>query len=181
MNFKKNISKIIFVISAVLFMLAVVIFFFTYSEIQKNSEKLNAYNTEWNTMAGQKSGVYSLSHLLDDISKEKEEIDGRFASESDVVVFLDTLELLAPKTGVKMEVGSVSSKGENTRLQIGLKAMGSFSSVYKFLTLLENSPYELDFLSVDIHKTQISSSGDKKTKEPTWEGIFKIQLLSYIP
>jgi hypothetical protein len=44
--------------------------------------------------------------------------------------------------------------------------------------LLENSPYELDFLSVDFHK----SSGDTKNKKDArWEAVFKMQLLSFIP
>ena len=35
---------------------------------------------------------------------------------------------------------------------MAIKASGSFEALYKFLTLLENSPYELDFISMDIQK-----------------------------
>jgi hypothetical protein len=56
---------------------------------------------------------------------------------------------------------------------------GSFEAIYKFLNLLENSPYELDFLSMDMHKMapDVVVKGAQNLK---WEAVFKIKLLTFV-
>lgn len=175
---KKNISKIIFSASVASFIIFGVLFFVLYQKVGENMRKVEDSAAEWNSVVGKQGNTFSLNRMIEELSKNKELIDGHFADNSDIVSFLDTLESLAPKTGVKLEVDSVNSKEDNTKLQVGLKALGSFSSVYRFLLLLENSPYELDFLSVDFHKVQNINVDNKKIKESIWEGVFKIQLIS---
>lgn len=175
---KKNISKIIFSTSVAASILFGVLFFVLYQKVGENMKKVEDSTVGWGSVTGKQSNALPLNRLIEELSKDKQLIDGHFADNSDIVTFLDTLESLAPKTGVKLEVDSVNSKENNTKLQIGLKASGGFSSVYRFLLLLENSPYELDFLSVDFHKIQNINIDNKKSKESIWEGIFKIQLIS---
>jgi hypothetical protein len=66
-------------------------------------------------------------------------------------------------------------------LLVGVKVAGVFEAVYKFLTLLENSPYEIEFLSMDIHKTLVTDVAGKSVGGSTWEAILKIRLLTFIP
>jgi len=120
---------------------------------------------KWSEEAGRRNETNSLNVLLEKVAPSMAILQTHFAKSSDVVPFLDTIEKLAPKVGATAAVDSVIASSDNTGLVVGLKASGSFEAVYKFLTLLENSPYELDFISMDIQKV------DKK-----WEAVFKIQL-----
>ena len=93
--------------------------------------------------------------------------------------FLDTIEGLAPRAGVEAEVTSVDPPGDSAGLRIGIKASGTFTGVYKFLTLLENSPYELEFIGVDI-KRETKTDANKSVAIPKWNAVFKIKLLSFV-
>jgi len=78
-------------------------------------------------------------------------LETHFIKSSDVVPFLNTIEALGPAVGASAEIDSVDTSPDGASLIVELQASGSFGAVYKFLTLLENSPYELNFLSMDIH------------------------------
>ncbi|MEI8175115.1 MAG: hypothetical protein WCG28_04155, partial [bacterium] len=101
-----------------------------------------------------------------------------FAQSSNIVPFLDIIEGLATKVGTKAEVTSVDPLGDNAGLSVGMKASGSFSSVYKFITLLENSPYELEFVSMNIQKG-IEADAKGNVSE-VWNAIFRLKLLSFM-
>jgi len=71
---------------------------------------------------------------------------------------------LAPKAGTVAQIDLVNTLPNNAGLIVGMKVSGSFQAIYKFLTLLENSPYELDFLSMDMHKLTIEEVPSKNAK-----------------
>ncbi|KKS24035.1 MAG: hypothetical protein UU82_C0013G0003 [Candidatus Nomurabacteria bacterium GW2011_GWC2_41_8] len=119
--------------------------------------------------------------MLQKIADSRILLETHFAKSSDVVPFLDTIEKLALEVGTKAEVNSVDILTDNTGLIVGLKASGSFEAIYKFLTLLENSPYELDFPSIDMHKLAVSGVSDENIQNLKWEATFRIQLLSFVP
>jgi hypothetical protein len=101
-----------------------------------------------------------------------------------VVPFLDTIGQLASLSGAKLEIDSVDIETTSPGLVAGLKVSGSFAEVYKFLTLLENSPYEIDFLSMDLHSLSMAGADSpplKNIKDSSWEANFEIQLLSFTP
>ena len=110
-------------------------------------------------------------------------LQSHFAESSNVVSFLDAIQNLAPSVGATAQIDSVDTGTNNSYFVVELEASGSFESVYKFLTLLENSPYELDFLSMDIHNANETNTpaNIKSSKLPTWNANFKIQLLSFVP
>jgi hypothetical protein len=87
---------------------------------------------------------------------------------SNIVPLLDAIEQLALRVKAKSEITSVDFSKDNNSLLLGIKASGSFVPIYKFLMLLENFPYELEFSSVDIKKT-----------DTQWEAVFKIKILSF--
>ena len=98
--------------------------------------------------------------------------------------FLDTVEGLAPKAGVKAEVTSVDVLSNSNGLVVGMKASGTFNGLYKFLILLENSPYELEFISMNMQSetvVTVSNTEDKNALVPKWNTAFKIKLLSFLP
>jgi len=78
--------------------------------------------------------------------------------------------------GVKAKINSVDVATANSGLIVGLEVSGNFQEIYKFLTLLENSPYEIDF----FHGCTCAWDGRKcqSFQNPDWEAIFRIQLLA---
>ncbi|MFZ3011551.1 MAG: hypothetical protein WA060_00940 [Minisyncoccia bacterium] len=178
---KKNLQKILLGVSIILFVIFSLAFVFLFKKINDNYKETNQNTIAWMEEERKREDIVSLGQSLQEIIDDKTLLETHFAKSSDVVPFLDNIEKLAPKAGVQIEVDSVNIKNNNTGLVVGLKASGSFGAIYKFLTLLENSPYQLDFTSMHISKVQTGDTPGKNTKDSRWEGIFKIQLLSFIP
>ena len=179
---KNNLQKILLVASLTLFVILGLASVFLYKKINDNNQKADQNTVAWMEGERRRADIMSLDRSFQEITDDKILLEAHFAKSSDVVPFLDTLEKLAPKAGVKTEVDSVSVKDKDAGLVVGMKASGSFTAIYKFIMLLENSPYELHFLSMDIHKLlQGSVSVGKDAKDSKWEAVFKIQLLSFIP
>ncbi len=156
-------------------------FFFLYQQIDNSKILSEQMQQEWQLEALKRSQIQSLDRLINSTEAERILLDSHFAKSSNVVPLLDTIQKLATAVGAQSEVVSVDlSKDKTGGLVFGVKATGSFGAVYKFLTLLENSPYELDFISVDIKNTTPQSIVDKKVTASEWEGDFRIKLLSFI-
>ncbi len=186
---KNNFKKIPFILAILLFVACSLIFFFIYSEINTNNEKANLSNADLDAAIAERNRIKLLNNSIKSIKDDSALLDTHFAKSSDVVPFLDTIERLAPQVGAKAETTSVDVTKDNTALIVKMNVTGSFKSIYKFINLLENSPYELEFTSVDIQKdvsteapTDLSFPAQPKvTRESKWLAIFGIKLLTFIP
>lgn len=179
---KKNLQKIPLILSTTLFIFGCFVFVFLLKQTNDNNQKAKDGASAWQEEVSRREEITSLNYSLDQNTNDITLLENHFANGSDVVPFLDTIENLAPLSGTKVKISSVDAGAIKSGLVIGLKVSGSFENVYKFLTLLENSPYELNFLSVDIHTLPAASDTSlKNIKSSNWEGLFKIQLLSFIP
>lgn len=177
---KNNFQKVPLFLSAIFFIFFCFAFVFLYREINNNNQKAEQDTINWQTEARRRDNIASLDRSLQKIANDKALLETHFAKSSDIVPFLDTIEKLAPEAGALAEIDSVDTLADNTGLMVGLKASGNFEAIYKFLTLLENSSYELDFLSMDMHKLATGTVPDKSVKNLKWEAVFKIQLLSFV-
>ena len=177
----KKFKKMPLIFSIAFLALSFFAFFFLYKEINNNKKISEKAQTEWQAEASRRDGIKLLERSVKDISKERTLLESHFAESSDIVPFLDTIERLAFSARAKSEVISVDILKDNTvGLLIGLKASGSFETIYKFLTLLENSPYELEFVSMNMQNLNTQIVSDKKIVSRQWEVLFKIKLLSFI-
>jgi hypothetical protein len=61
-----------------------------------------------------------------------------------------------------------------------MKASGTFNVLYRFLALLENSPYELEFIGVNMDNGVVLDTVGKNVAASKWNAIFKVKLLSFI-
>ncbi|MBY0376467.1 hypothetical protein K2P96_00640 [Patescibacteria group bacterium] len=157
-------------------------FIFLYKQIEENKIISAEMQQKWQTEANRRSQIQSLDRLIKSTETERSKLQTHFAQTSDVVPFLDTVQKLATKVGAESEVVSVDIlKDKSSVLAIQVRATGSFQSVYKFLTLLENSPYELDFSSVDLQNTTPQATDGAKVTGTEWSADFRIKLLSFIP
>ncbi|MBI2630650.1 hypothetical protein HYW73_00330 [Candidatus Nomurabacteria bacterium] len=145
-------------------------FVFLYMKVGENKEISLKAHAEWQAEANRRDEIRSLARSIKEIQAERTELETHFAESSNIVPFLDTLEKLAVLAGAKADVKSVDIEEEKSELTVSIQTIGSFESTYKFIRLLENSPYELEIISFDIKK---SGAGE-------WAGLFKIRLLSFV-
>ncbi|MFA6177706.1 MAG: hypothetical protein WC694_02320 [Candidatus Paceibacterota bacterium] len=174
---KNNFQKIL-IFTSLTFLLFGFVFLFFYQEINDHNQKTQQDTINLQTETFRRNNIASLNQSLQEITPDKVLLDSHFVKSSDIVPFLNLIEKVASEVGVFIQINSVDSKENNSELIVGLKISGRFEAIYKFLTLLENSPYELEFLSMDIKKLTVSETN---TKDSNWEAVFKIQLLSFIP
>lgn len=136
---------------------------------------------EWQTENQKSNDLKYLDRLIKSTAKEQTLLDSHFSQVSDVVPFLNMIESSARKTGANSEVTSVNVLEGGKVLSLQIKATGSFESVYKFLMLLENSPYELEFSSVDFQQVFDNSAiNNQKTRIPQWSAVFVARLLTFL-
>ncbi len=166
--------------SILLLLLSVAAFLFLYATIDRKNKELLKAQTEWQTETKKFDDIKQLERSMKAIENERALLQTHFAKSSDAVPFLDSLERLALSVSVKSEITSVDVGKNNSNLIVLIKSSGSFENLYKFLMLLENSAYELEFLSVDIQKVGGVDSAIG-TGAPEWESRLRIKLVSFLP
>jgi hypothetical protein len=177
----KNISKKgPLILSSIFFLILCFIFFFVYKEIDKNNKASEEAQRVWQTEVARRDEIKSFDHSMKEIEQEQALLETHFAKTSDIVPFFDILENTASLAGVKAEISTVDVLKDATGLVVGVKTSGSFSAIYKFLTLLENFPYELEIISVDLRQVDQSDISEKQVTNPKWDAVFKVKLLSFI-
>ena len=177
---QNNFSKISLSLSIIFFIFSSFAFFYFFQVTNNNKKESQFAETQWQTEAFRRNKIKTLDRSVKVIEAERAQLETHFAQSSDIVPFLDAIEGLASKAGAKAEVTSVDILKDQAGLIVGMKASGTFSGLYKFLTLLENSLYELDFVSMDMRKETELSGENKSVLVPKWNVIFKIKLLSFI-
>ena len=145
-------------------------------------------DSEWQTANAQQQEAKTLNSSMQQIAALRDQLQTHFASVSNVVPFLDTIQALATAAGTETSVTNVDVLPSNSGLTVELKSTGSFQALYRLLALFENSPYELQFYTADLQKDQSpadtaeSSSPSSKSATPasyTWSAIIKVNLLSF--
>ena len=169
------------ILSVIIFIFFCSVFIFLYEEINKNESVSEAAEQKWQEEATNRENTKSLINSIKSVETEKNLLENHFVKSSDIVPFLDSIENLAQNAGVKAEITSVDIILDNSSLAVQMKASGSFEMIYKFILFLENSPYDLKFISMDIQNQDLQNSiVDKSIKTKQWSAIFQIKLLSFV-
>ncbi len=155
-------------------------FYYLFTQINNNKKLAETMQNNWQTETSRRNEIESLDKLLKSTETGRVLLESHFAKSSDIVPFLDTIEKLATKVGARSEVVSVDILKDKSGLMMEVRSVGSFEAVYKFLTLLENAPYELEFTFMDMQNTNIQYDEEDKVVSSEWSANFKIKLLSFI-
>ena len=178
---QNNFPKIPLFLSVIFFICSTLVFLFFYRAINNNSKELQLREEEWQSETLRRDGLKALDYSVKMIEKERTQLETHFAQSSDIVPFLDTIEELGRKIGAKAEFISVDILKDGTGLMVSMKASGAFQALYKFITLLENSPYELEFIEMNMRRgTEPNSANNKNVSISKWDATFKIKLLSFV-
>ena len=176
-QFKKFKKKPLFVAFGVL-ALAVFSFWWVLNSIKSTEAESENAQAEWQAENTRREAIRSLERSIKDIEDERVALESHFAQSENVVPFLDTLESLAQQAGGEAKVTAVDIPKDKEELVVSLRVEGSFQSNYKFIKLLENSPYELEIESFDL-STGVSSEG-AAIESSLWEGRFTLRLISFV-
>jgi len=180
-NFKKF-KKGPLLLSMLLVGLSFSAFFLLSQKVNDNKQLSGQMQIEWQTEAERRIEIKTLNSSIKEIENERALLDSHFAKGSDIVPFLDALEGLASAVSLKMEIVSVDILKDKNNLLVNLNTTGSFEKIYKFILLLENSPYELEFALVDLKNlTIIPEDSEPVENSLQWNANFKIKLLSFVP
>ena len=178
---QNNFPKMSLFLSFMFFCVSFFVFLFFYRAISDNNKESQLKEQQWQSETLRRNGIKQLDDSVKMIEGDRAQLETHFAQSSDIVPFLDTIEGLAPKTGITAEVTSVDLSADRTELVVGMKTSGTFNGLYKFLTLLENSPYELEFIGVDMRREMGVNIGSKNIVISKWNIALKIKLLSFVP
>lgn len=172
---KIKLPKAKILVAIVFFLLSFSFFIFLHTYVNKKNQNAIALEQKWKLEEIRRENIKTLEHFLELKSVERSEIDKHFVGSGDVVAFLDLIESLGSQAKAKAEVTLIDIPKDATGLLIEVKSEGSFASLYKFLSLLENAPYELEIISMEMN-----SSGDGDKGSVMWNATFRIKLLSFI-
>lgn len=172
--------KLALPLSVVFFVFSCTAFYFLYQKINKNNIIAEENNIVWQNEANRRDILSSMDRSIKAIAPEIAQLETHFAESSDVVPFLDSIENAAKMVGVKAEVASVEVPKDGVVLVVAMNVMGSFEQMYKFLTLLENSPYQIEFNKVEIKRNSELDIPLLVNTKSAWSGFFKMSLLSFI-
>lgn len=136
----------------------------------------------------------SLKKTLENSATETSLLNKYFISSEGAVNFIEYLEGLGESIGAVVliqdvaEVEDFSGSSEKTELTFRIIAQGSWRSVYRFLALLENSPYTIVISSAELRKSsgdepvvsnafQSSRETGSKIITGAWRGDFEFTVL----
>lgn len=176
---KNNSPKILLIVSLIFLVFCCSIFYILNREINLNKTVSEENELKWKEEVTKVENIKLLNNSIKKIETEKDLLETHIANGSNIVPFLDTMESLGKEAGVSTEVTLVDIPKESKSLVVEMNASGSFEKIYKFLLLLENSPYQLETISMDIEKEN-SGSTSKKNSVLRWKADLKIKLLSFI-
>ena len=176
-----NLNKILIkFLPAVLFIAITTIgFFYILNSIKSLNIDTANISDQILSETARRNNIENLNNEIKDITTQREMLETHFAKDSDVVPFLDNLQALSVKAGSPAEVSAVDLNKEDGHLEVSMRTKGDFVSIYKLLALLENSPYEIDFTSVQLDKEILSDADFKLGKTSKWNAAFKLTLLSF--
>ena len=174
---KYNFPKTSFFLSLAFFFVSIFSFYLLNSKIKSDGIEADKMFSEWQNGYKQKEETKLLNDFLKKTVEARSVLNSHFAQSSDVVPFLDMLESLATSVGAKAEVLVINVPDDNTGLYVEAKASGPFGSIYKFIKLLENSPYETEIISMNMSNAYFSADSKVATG---WSINLKIKLLSFI-
>lgn len=181
---KNKFKKSFLIIPVALFIFLAVSFCFIFKEIKQNKEIAKQAKISFEEEILRRQETKDFNNFFKSIEEEKKLFETHFVQSSGIVPFLNTIEKMAESVDTKAEVSFLEVAKDNTGLILEMKNAGSFLGVYKFLMLLENSSYELEFLSVEMHPVLDGGFEESENKIPAnsnnWEAVFKIKLISFV-
>ncbi len=162
-------------LSFVLLICVLVGTYFSYKKILSVKEEIAQKQSKWQIEENRRNEIKNLERSVKNLAEEKKDLDSHFVGSDDPVAFLNSLESMALSVGAVAEVSTVGTNNDSG-LVVNLRATGGFDSLYKFLTLIENSQYIMEIQNMSI-STNISEV--KNLSVNKWDMNVQLQLITF--
>lgn len=152
--------------------LAGVLWYFS-GVINIHSEKALSSTAELDFEVKKEEKLRSTEAIIRDTEEERVELDSRFVKDEEVVDFIKLIENIGEKTGVVVDIKTVSvidtDFGFSEALGLQVEYIGNWSETMHFLSLIEELPFSIEIISF--------SSDKKEGDELLWQSSLGIEVL----
>lgn len=180
----KSHTKLIFYLSILTALLALVVAVFFFRVIKNKNEHTSAVLTILENKINKKANISALEKKIAEVEVTREVINSYFVNSSEIDSFIGYLEKLGTSVGTKLEVKSVAISTDEKNTVLGqLSIEGTFANVMQTITLLENIPYQIHITSVYLNKNIQSVTTEIKgktivTEKSVWQADVSFKILS---
>lgn len=147
------------------------VFLKTESHIKKIAElSVGVRDQDMRSLQAQK-----LVTLLKHTTETQNALKAFIVTESSTVEVIETLESLGTRTGVSVNISSLSADdtGVLGRVRGRVETRGNWSSVLTYMNAVEALPYKISISNISLKRDPSTEKG----KAPTWGMTFSIELL----
>ncbi len=118
--------------------------------------------------------------VIKETEKERDIINGYFVKESNVVGFLEFLENIGHTVGANIKITTVTTEkpvneNDKQKLALSIDMRGTWTSVLRYIKLLEAVPYNVEVEEVNINSLGVGELPDNS--KPEWSGTIRIKVL----
>lgn len=174
---KKTNSNIILVISALIFIMLIILCVYFYKVIGNKNRHISAVISTLENKMKEKEGINALNARMIELNEMNKKVGNYLANTSQIDTFVEYLEGMGVSNDVELSVKSVEiPKNEKNKIALTIDTKGSFQNILKVIALLENAPYNISITSLyfskdlssfleDNNADTLSDNKTDKTKE----------------
>jgi hypothetical protein len=122
--------------------------------LHSNNRRVSEILSEIASEDEREAALRLIGKNLYDTQKEREVLEGLFVPQEGVVVYIETVERLGREAGVSVEIETLDLEKTSTEMleniSLRLVATGNYSSVRKFLSLMQELPLASEWLRASI-------------------------------
>ena len=186
MSKSKSFKKIL-IFLAVIAVAFIALFYFVYADIKSKNEKVSVLEASLSQQDDKQGYVLSTKRTIQSLSDDLTQVNSSIVSTDGDVKFIESLEALARKNGLTIEIQSLTlddttlNSDSITILNIKAKTTGGWNGMYTFLADIESLPLKVRVSRFDLANAQADSVGvDKKASSSgVWQGLIDMSVLKY--
>ncbi len=175
-------KNIVYLIVSTIFLLgAFSLFGYLFYNVRAESQSVSELSAQIEQLSNEESTSSTLKHSVAVTEGDSSKLNSYFVSSDNVVSFINSMEALGVNVGSDVSTTSIDPGKDSSTLTFNIVAKGSFSSVSRFVTLLENVPYQVRIQKLDLEKNMADiKTLQKGDKWYDWDATITLVLKSYI-
>lgn len=162
-------------ISALFFIGSALCFVLIFTQTEKYVTKITDLSVGVRDQDIRSTQAQKLVTLLKHTTEIQNELKAFIVTESSTVEVIEKLESLGARTGVSVNISSLSADdtGVLGRVRGRVETRGTWSSVLTYMNAVEGLPYRISISNISLKRDPSAEIG----KTPTWGMTFSIELL----
>lgn len=170
-------KKILIIVSIIAISVLLFDIFFIFS-IYKKRDSVAKPREDFLTEMTKESQLVLIKKIIEETSAERTNLNLCFVNNDEVVDFIKSVELISKLAGVSIEMKSVGTENSEVIRGVNVETLvvevvieGSWDGTFKFLSLIENIPY-----NTTIDRVSINKSAEETNKDGSWKSGFTIKV-----